>query len=1119
MPHRHPPLFYFKPFKLCDMNFSRISRSSKTALITLGICSLLLGCEDSPFYDRSGSDSPYPVFNVSVMSGWTAGTRVTRNGDTEVLIDEINSIGEEKLYLISEITEINDSLMSGVSGPSTRGERVTTTDKLKEKFGTDFGLYAVCYSGSSEKTDWTNAGDVTPNVADNLKMSWSTETETASDKTLFWTGEGRMRFMAYAPYDENGEHYGIKSKWEDRSKGLEFTVNDEIKKQVDLLIAYEDCPGDHRKDVNLSFGHALSAISFKTGEMLAGKITKIEVSGIYGSGTLNLLTNTWTATGNKKSFIMSSGTDQELGENGIELGSKDHDNPYTEGGNLIAGGEITGSEGNTIDDCLTLFMIPQELTDAAKVTVTFKDDISGGASERTLTYSIGGTYNNEGATVNKKWEAGKLYSYSLSTNGIVITPVVEIGGIREYESNSSTPNDINSKYKYNVPYTGVLKDVNIKAYLKIDQAGQNTVYKPGNYEVKYAIGNSNPTNARIIDDEKFAVTEETAGEPAPESKTILLGEQSEYSKMKLNGTDNGGSKDNPKDLSNGGETANCYMIVEKYGWFKFPMYYGNARGSSGEENKSSFMIHRSAPAGTTPDAGMIFFVDGNNQEIENGNIIIDQSNKSKDLSKAKAILLWQDSPGLIDNVEFVYSEENSEDSYIRFKVDKETLAQGNAVIALVDGGNKGSDTDNSKGDVVWSWHIWVTNKNWSTTYNFFEKDNIGANTTISHDFAPSVLGYCDPHGENAKRELAISIEFNTTNYAGTKIVVNKFKKDDNGVYKYDETGSGLTLIQDAIDASIAGDNTYYQWGRSVPFVGGIYANNTEICYPFNTNKNNNGEFTMRNKRIFDWDEGSDSGNHPYKFGRAINKDGAINDGLSLGDAIKHPQWFPMGDETQHGDKKVKYREHWHNYSKTDSHGVPSTYMDNGGTMYNAWNSTAYKVGHSYSAGDQLIANPLNGQQVTKTIYDPSPAGFCVPSANAYTAFVNVSNDYNGDSRYNKNSDLNWIESNREWKISENIKIHATGMRDMNIKDTQKTLLDSKLNNSTWPAFRMITYIASSTLDDSGNNTGTPQVLIFYLDRRSRSDKENEFTDNSIKCGCCYPSRNTYGMTIWPVKIK
>ena len=60
-------------------------------------------------------------------------------------------------------------------------------------------------------------------------------------------------------------------------------------------------------------------------------------------------------------------------------------------------------------------MIPQELTSSAKLTLEFTDKLTN--TKRTLTAKLGGK--------DKSWEAGKLYTYSVSSTGVVVTPIVE----------------------------------------------------------------------------------------------------------------------------------------------------------------------------------------------------------------------------------------------------------------------------------------------------------------------------------------------------------------------------------------------------------------------------------------------------------------------------------------------------------------------------------------------------------------------------------------------------------------------------------------------------------------------------------------------------------------------
>ncbi|MDE6572190.1 MAG: hypothetical protein K2L58_03025, partial [Duncaniella sp.] len=117
-------------------------------------------------------------------------------------------------------------------------------------------------------------------------------------------------------------------------------------------------------------------------------------------------------------------------------------------------------------------------------------------------------------------------------------------------------------------------------------------------------------------------------------------------------------------------------------------------------------------------------------------------------------------------------------------------------------------------------------------------------------------------------------------------------------------------------------------------------------------------------------------------------------------------------------------------------------------------------------------------------------------------------DYAAD-RSHPGNPVTWDEETRSWNFSANadgkgspIRLYATGMRDMNVPDSK--VLPSNLKETTWPAYSMITYICSSTIDE-----GSLQANIFFLDNRD--------LQAFIRCASCCSSNNSYGFTVWPVK--
>ena len=96
-----------------------------------------------------------------------------------------------------------------------------------------------------------------------------------------------------------------------------------------------------------------------------------------------------------------------------------------------------------------------------------------------------------------------------------------------------------------------------------------------------------------------------------------------------------------------------------------------------------------------------------------------------------ASVIWSDTEGLID------TEVVTSNDYVIFHIDRDKIKPGNAVVALWDGDGKTNDAN-----IVWSWHIWVTdeslgysdcipvtnqnNNNWFLTVEQTVSDNNGS---------------------------------------------------------------------------------------------------------------------------------------------------------------------------------------------------------------------------------------------------------------------------------------------------------------------------------------------------------------------------------------------------------
>ena len=965
----------------------------------------LTSCADDPMGHGSGNLSESPVFDVKVQSLWTAGSPVTRSGDTDINIEAADCrLGDSRLWLVTEKYDLDSMNCPGIGTVATdRFTRGTTVTEAT--FPESFGLSAISYDGP-ENTDLSGRE---ADFASNEMVKKDGEFWSCTTRELEWKKTDRLRFFAYAPYESED--------MESSPLALTLRVNSEdIKKQTDLLIATADCSASGTGAVNLSFSHALAAVTVKSGErMPAGKVTKVKVSGVSDSGTYDMVSGIWTA-GNEKTYF-ETGSDFSMA-----LSSQGEDSPY-----YSTPGALTGDHNE-----LTLFMIPQDLDESATLTIEVTDQLTNTSS--TLTASIGGN--------GKRWEKGKLYNYTFSTSGMVITPVVEM-------NNTVTGKPIG--VTDSVSYSGVIKDVSLKTYVKIDKCDKSTAF----LEVPFKIQSKTKEE-----------TEWTDGVWEEESGRLVLKPQDVFATMRgaqMANAEPVGSADSPQDISEGGETANCY-IINRPGYYKIPLYYGN----------QSALI----PFPANREPGIDYFVDHNNNQILSNKISEQLGNHGLELKDA--MLLWQDSPGLVDNVRL-------DGEWIVFHVSPYTFSQGNAVIALRD----------DKNDIAWSWHIWATYRDWKTTSE--TKFNGLDGNIHTYRFPETVLGYCDAHDEAPERKLNIRLLFDLKDIDGSEVVF----------MAKDSEGKPMDFPQCKVLKSLAGDAPYYQWGRKDPFPGGIYDQGEKTYYQPASGFPDRNEFTMLNKPIFDEpaDSEKDAMGHTFKFKRPADRTSGIN----IGEGIKHPNWFPRGE----GGEGDNNRRHWHTrdiselpyISTKDAEGNPVS-----PSFYNAWNIDATKCANSSAVDDSHM------QKTKKTIYDPSPAGFCVPPALAYSGFVKSSISYIANQH--PDNEIIWDGTARKWTFHCNadgtgdlMSLYAIGLRDMTPKEANLSKMPKELGaESTWASYSMLTFIASSTMTDNRSANGN-QVEIMYIDNRMGTSK------TTLKCGTCASSQNSYGMSVWPSKIE
>lgn len=1004
---------------------------------------ILSGCQEEKFRtnDVSGSDIR---LSVDVKSTWQGGVAEAsqRAASQCAVITKIDSDTPQPLYL--HTTSEPDSVYACTLPPSSRGTMISD----KENFHRHFSLSGICYTGSypsEPENTWT------PEFAHNLKYN-NDGTPTDASALLQWPGSGaQVKFFAFAPYpDENNTNITLSGPDAPGSPRITYTVPENATEHTDLMVAVADVSSttDHT-DVELKFGHALTAVKVIASEsMLECKVERVTFSGIYTTGTYNMGSATWEGTA-------------PTGECYAALNQQ------------------TPSETSKIvDGEYTFLMLPQTLPDGATLTIKYTETLTGAA--RTLTAPING----------KTWEAGKIVTYKISTESVSVVAGIEILTPipAETEDDLSTPQEKElSKYygdgKNKIPYTGVLYDLTFKPYIETSEAdNSNTAKKyldnPDAFtiEATYTVGEE--SRSASIDVTKNA---EGDGFKGVLDMSALSPNRVINPLTKFNSTQSG-TKETPTNLGET-ETANCYMI-DAPGYYSFPLVYGNALN-----NSSAYTIQHPKSESTQEETGNTIKIKGMTHYVDHNNNMIDDSNIS---GATEAILVWQDSPDLVRDVKL-----NGTTS-VSFHVDKRTIAQGNAMIAVRDASKT----------ILWSWHIWVTtasNKSaWDNpTHVLKPKDS--NNTEYQYKMAPTNLGYCEDHEACPAQTITLNL---TCKVRPLKTQApNKQGKNERAI---ESSTSTFTFSQEGIEKSMAGDNPYYQWGRKDPMPPGVYTSKEDKNYGNSSNANN-----ITNKKRYNVYTGYEQTRTPIDDVKNPDKQG-----VSIGYTIQHPNQHIMGKDNELNpittlNGNIDYRKHWHR-SRGEGY-LPTNTNETIYVMYNLWNSSAKQPGKSNSD------DPINFQKVTKTIYDPCPPGYHVPPAGAFLALAGKTSTTSSYVPITGN-EPKMSADKTYWTVNATeggeLKFYAVGLRDLNHKDEsrnedlpedQKVNLETMFPNrktDSWCSFNQLTFITTATLVYTSHGY---QELIFFADHRKGVGS------SSFRYGACTDSNDAYGMPVRPVQ--
>ena len=309
--------------------------------------------------------------------------------------DDLNSLSDNS----SKNEAISFDSYLGRSAVAVNGSRGSVLDKDALQNSTEgFGVFG----NYSEET--------VPVYGENLfKNQQVTYDKTKSKWTYtplkYWSTQGHIDFLAYAPY--------VKGTTLTDSK-IDFTVEDQIGKQKDLLWANVKGQTKTDKPVTFTFNHALAKIGYAVKKSvtddnvtitlnkitLAGSATDPKVGAFHTTGTINLskdLTNAedkttlWTDCNGEQNFTWSSGF------------------PNVTSPSFSAGSDY-------------LFVIPQDFSKSTAEGGTKADELYV-IVDYTISYNDGVTAamkSTVSSPIVKNFEQGKAYTINLTLG---LTPI------------------------------------------------------------------------------------------------------------------------------------------------------------------------------------------------------------------------------------------------------------------------------------------------------------------------------------------------------------------------------------------------------------------------------------------------------------------------------------------------------------------------------------------------------------------------------------------------------------------------------------------------------------------------------------------------------------------------
>ena len=470
---------------------------------------------------------------------------------------------------------------------------------------------------------------------------------------IYWAfSQPSARFFAVSPNVESYSKMTINNTAASGSPSVEFEVDPDVTKEVDLMTA---CSGDVQyatKNVqpitSLDFRHALTGIRFAVGQNLSWNktIDKVELRNVLLKSKYKL----------SKQF---DGTGAAWDHTG-----------YSMRGNAVLSGVSVSTSANpnttimgNAGDNFTFYMIPQQLTGLVTAYVHCTDGT-------TITVPLKG-----------EWKAGTTRTYKLSQTSSTWTYTLE-----------GTDPSRAAKYDETTSQAYSIKSFREDPATHVKQA---VAWKVVGYDA------NNDGNFSMAEKPAWLTslskTEGDGGTAADQGTATLTKDVTDFlakRNKELKEATITSSASAPYDLSlhnaQGAtiarSTANCYVISAP-GHYRIPLVYGNAI-ENGNNNPSSYQ---------TSNTGTYIlsnFQDHAGHAIDNPWIEKTHGGANNGVDGAEVV--WADAADLVHSPSITHV---GGEGFLDFEVKQSDIQSGNAVVAV-----------KKNGTTVWSWHLWFAPK-------------------------------------------------------------------------------------------------------------------------------------------------------------------------------------------------------------------------------------------------------------------------------------------------------------------------------------------------------------------------------------------------------------------------